>query len=130
MNTKILMISSAIFLAIIGILVSFFPNEIVAYLNIKPNIITIRFLKILSAFYLGFGILNWLAKGTLIGRIYNRLIAIGNLIHFGVGAIVLFKIVSNMKAHSEIIIVLTAVYVVFALLFVYVFKTNPIKLEK
>jgi hypothetical protein len=130
MNTKILMTASALFLAIIGILLSFLPNEIVDYLNIEPNIITILFLKILSALYLGFGILNWMAKGTLIGGIYNRPIAIGNLMHFGVGAIALFKIVSNTQVHSEIIISLTIVYVIFALLFVYVFRANPTKIEK
>ena len=130
MKTKILMTSSAIFLAIVGILLSFLPNEIMEYLNIESNIITILFLKILSALYLGFGILNWMAKGTLIGGIYNRPVAIGNLMHFGVGAIALVKIVPNIQTHSEIMIVLTAVYVIFAILFAYVFKTNPTKTEK
>lgn len=109
MNTKILMTSSALFLAIIGILLSFLPNEIVNYLNIESNIITILFLKIMSALFLGFGILNWMAKGTLIGGIYNRPIAIGNLMHFGVGAIALVKVVSNIQTHSEIFISLTVV---------------------
>ena len=130
MNIKILMTSSALFLATIGILLSFLPNEIVEYLNVEPNIITILFLKIMSALYLGFGILNWMAKGTLIGGIYNRPIAIGNLMHFGVGAIALVKISSNIQIHSEIIISLSAVYVIFALLFAYVFRTNPTNTEK
>lgn len=130
MNTKILMTSSALFLAFIGILLSFLPNEMVEYLNVEPNIITTLFLKIMSALYLGFGILNWMAKGTLIGGIYNRPIAIGNLMHFGVGAIALVKIASKIQAHSEIVISLTAVYVIFAILFVYVFRTNPTKTQK
>jgi hypothetical protein len=130
MNTKILMTLSALFLAIIGILLSFLPNEIVEYLNVEPNIITILFMKIMSALYLGFGILNWMAKGTLIGGIYNRPIAIGNLMHFGVGAIALVKIAYNIQTHSGIIISLTTVYVIFALLFAYVFRTNPTKTEK
>ena len=127
MNTKILMTSSALFLAFIGILLSFLPDEIVEYLHVEPNIITVLFLKIMSALYLGFGILNGMAKGTLIGGIYNRPIAIGNLMHFGVGAIALVKITSKIQAHSEIIISLTAVYVIFAILFFYVFRTNPTK---
>jgi hypothetical protein len=125
MKTKLLMTSSALFCAIIGILLSFLPNEIAEYLSVEPTIITILFLKILSALYLGFGILNWMAKGTLIGGIYNRPIAIGNLMHFGVGAIALVKVISNIQTHSEIIIFLTVFYVIFALLFIYVFKTNP-----
>ena len=124
------MTSSALFLAIIGILLSFLPNEIADYLNIEPNIITILFLKIMSAFYLGFGILNWMGRGTLIGGIYNKPIAIGNLMHFGVGAIALVKVVSHIQEHSEIFISLAIMYVLFAILFAYIFRTNPIKTEK
>lgn len=130
MNTKIVMTSSALFYAIIGIILSFLPNEIADYLNVEYNIVTILFLNIMSALYLGFGILNWMAKGTYIGGIYNRPIAIGNLMHFGVGAIALIKVVSNIQAHSEIVISLTVVYVIFAILFVYIFRTNPTKTEK
>jgi len=121
------MTTSALFLGIIGILLSFLPNEIADYFNVESNLITILFLQIMSALYLGFAILNWMAKGTLIGGIYNRPVAIGNLMHFGVGAIALVKVVSNIETHSEIIISLTAVYLIFALLFAYVFKTNPTK---
>ena len=130
MNTKIVMTSSALFYAIIGIILSFLPNEIADYLNVEYNIVTILFLDIMSALYLGFGILNWMAKGTLIGGIYNRPIAIGNLMHFGVGAIALVKVVSNIQTHSEIVISLTVVYMIFAILFVYIFRTNPTKTEK
>ncbi len=121
---------SAIFLALLGILFSFLPNEIATYLNIEQNAITILFFKMLSALYLGFGILNWMAKGTLIGGIYNRPIAIGNLMHFGVGAIALIKMLFIIKTHSEIIIVLAVLYTVFALFFAYVFRTNPSKANK
>ena len=124
------MTSSALFYAIIGIILSFLPNEIADYLNVEYNIVTILFLDIMSALYLGFGILNWMAKGTLIGGIYNKPIAIGNLMHFGVGAIALVKVVSNIQTHSEIVISLTVVYVIFAILFVYIFRTNPTKTEK
>jgi len=130
MNTKILMTSSSIFLAIIGILLSFLPNEIADYLNVESNMVTLLFLKMMSALYLGFGILNWMAKGTLIGGIYNRPIAIGNLMHFGVGAITLFKVVASLQSHSEIFISLTIVYVIFAILFAYVFRTHPTKKVK
>ena len=125
MKTKLLMTSSAVFFGIIGILLSFLPNEIAEYLSVEPTIITILFLQILGALYLGFGILNWMAKGTLIGGIYNRPIAFGNLMHFVVGAITLVKVISNIQTHTEIIIFLTVFYVIFALLFAYVFKTNP-----
>ena len=125
MKTKFLMTSSALFCVIIGILLLFLPNEIVEYLNVEPTIITILFLKILSALYLGFGILNWTVKGSLIGGIYNRPIALGNLLHFVVGSIELVKVISNIETHREIIIFLTALYIIFGVLFAYVLKNNP-----
>jgi hypothetical protein len=127
MKTKIVMTSCAIFLGVIGILLSFLPSEIITYLGVEPTIITTLFLKILSALYLGFGILNWMAKGSIIGGIYNRPIVIGNLMHFGVGAIALIKIVSHIEIHSEIIISLTVLYVIFTILFTY---NNPATVKK
>ena len=129
MNTKIVMTSSALLLAGIGILFSFSPNEVMEYLNIESNTITILFLNLLSALYLGFGLLNWMAKGTLIGGVYNRPIAIGNLMHFGVGAIALVKVVTTIQSHSKIVISLTVVYVIFAILFAYIFIKHPTKIE-
>ncbi|MDC0034176.1 hypothetical protein OAJ01_00695 [Flavobacteriaceae bacterium] len=125
MKTKFLMTSSALFCVIIGILLLFLPNEIAEYLNVEPTIITILFLKILSALYLGFGILNWTVKGSLIGGIYNRPIALGNLLHFVVGSIELVKVISNIETHREIIIFLTVLYIIFGVLFAYVLKNNP-----
>lgn len=121
------MTSSALFLGIIGVLFSFLPNETAEYLHIEQNIITVLFLQIMGALYLGFAILNWMAKGTLIGGIYNRPIAIGNFMHFTVGAITLIKAVSSLPAHATIFISLTIVYSIFAILFAIVFRTNPSK---
>ena len=125
MKTKFLMTSSALFYGIIGTLLLFLPIEIAEYLSIEPTIITILFLQILSTIYLGFGILNWTAKGSLIGGIYNKPIVLGNLLHFAVGAIELIKVIFNIQAHKEIIIFLTVFYVIFAILFAYVIKANP-----
>lgn len=71
-----------------------------------------------------------MAKESLIGGIYNRPIAIGNFMHFAVGAMALLKIITKIKIHSEIVISLATVYVVFAILFGYVFRANPFRSEK
>jgi|TARA_R110002051_G_scaffold290773_1_gene354455 hypothetical protein len=129
MNTKLLMTLSAVLLGALGMTLSFLPEEIMTYLNVESNPITILLLQLLSAFYLGFGILNWMAKGTIIGGIYNRPIAIGNLMHFGVGAIALIKIIARIQIGSEAIIILTVSYVILALCFAYVFFNNPSKVS-
>ena len=128
MNTKLLMSASAIFLAIMGLLFSFLPQEIIIYLGVDANVFSILFLQILGSLYLGFGILNWIAKGSLIGGIYNKPVAIGNFMHFLVGAITLVKVVFENHMHPEILISLTIIYVIFALSFAYVFMNSPKKI--
>lgn len=128
MNTKLLMASSAIFLCIMGISFSFLPEEILFYLNGNPNPITLLFLQILGSLYFGFGILNWMTKTNLIGGIYSKPLAIGNLVHFGMSAIALLKIIFKSQTHLEIIILLTVFYTVFAICFGYVFMKNPKKI--
>ena len=129
MNTKILMTASALFLGIIGILLSFFPQEIANYLNFDTNLISILFLRILGSLYLGFGILNWMAKGNLIGGIYSRPLAIGNLMHFAVSAIAFIKITFKIQTNFEFILSLTIIYSIFTLCFAYIFMTNPSKIN-
>ena len=130
MNTNILMISSCIFLSILGITFTFIPDEIISSLSVTPNPISTLSLQLLGALYLGFAMLNWMAKGSLIGGIYNRPIAIGNFMHFAVGALALIKIITKIHTHSEMVISLTVAYFVFAILFGYVFRTNPSRIEK
>jgi hypothetical protein len=130
MNTKIVMILSSIFLGAIGITFTFIPDEVISNLSGTPDQISSLLLQLLGALYLGFSIMNWMAKGSLIGGIYNRPIAIGNFMHFTVGAFALIKIITKIQTHLEIVIPLTVFYSVFALLFAYVFRTNPTRIEK
>jgi hypothetical protein len=123
--SKILMTISALFLGIMGIFLSFLPKEIINYLNINSNVITILLFQLIGALYLGFGILNWMLKGSRIGGIYNRPVLMGNLMHFLVGAMALIKIVSSIQAHSEIIIFLMIVYSTLSISFAILFKSNP-----
>lgn len=127
---KTLMISSTVFLGISGSILTFLPNEIISSITTTPNpILTLSF-QLLGALYLGFAMLNWMAKGSLIGGIYNKPIAVGNFMHFGVGALALVKIISKIQIYSEFVISIAIVYAIFALLFAYVLRTNPSKIEK
>ncbi|MDW7695644.1 hypothetical protein R9C00_26345 [Flammeovirgaceae bacterium SG7u.111] len=125
MNTKILMISSAFTLGMVGIALSFLPAEIAQYLNIGSDAISALPLQLLSSLYLGFAILNWMAKDNLIGGIYSRPVAIGNMTHFIVGALALIKMVTNIQSHREIVIALTVIYAIFGICYGYVFMTTP-----
>lgn len=124
------MISSGLFLGVLGITFTFIPDEIVSGLVETPSPMSILPLQLLGALYIGFALLNWMAKESLIGGIYNRPIAIGNFTHFAVGAMALIKIITKIQTHSEVVISLASVYVIFAILFGYVFRTSPFRTEK
>ena len=118
---------SALILGVMGLALSFFPQEIIAYLAVDSNVINVFFLQIMSALYLGFALLNWMSKDSRIGGIYNRPIAIANFMHFGVGTIALAKALPDLNIHLELAIAIIMVYTVFAILFAFVFLTNPFK---
>ena len=124
-NTKTLMIISAIFLAVNGFGFTFFPNEIAGLLINDDNYIFILILQILGALYLGFSILNWMSKASLIGGIYNKPILIGNLLHFFTASMTLIKLTFKAETNLQLIFSYTIIYSLFTLSFGYVFFTNP-----
>ena len=81
---------SAIFLAAVGVLLLFAPDEVGGRLVPAPGVAS-PFLQLLGAGLLGFGILNWIGRHHPLGGIYGRAIVAGNQMHFAVGAIVLVK---------------------------------------
>ena len=125
--TKTLMIISAIFLAVNGFGLSFFPNEISLLLTNDDNHIFIVILQILGALYLGFSYVNWMSKNSLIGGIYNKPLLIGNTLHFLTASIAMIKLVFKFENNLQLIIMYTIIYCLFTLFFGYVFFSDPFK---
>ena len=126
MNTKLLMTISALTMGVAGIALSFLPHELFNYLSSTTGtILDSLILQVLGALYFAFAMVNWTAKANLIGGIYARPIAIGNLTHFTVGALALIK--GYFSNHEMVILTLSVIYTVFAILFAIVFFTHPVK---
>ena len=125
MNTKILMTISALTMLAVGVLCSFLPNEILQFMGVSETSVLPLIIQILGAIYFGFGFLNWRAKANLIGGIYSRPVAIGNLIHYVVSSLVLIKF---FMAHTDIKILLVPViiYSILAILFGKVVFGSPV----
>jgi len=126
MNTKLLMTSSALVMGVTGVVLSFLPKEIHSYLSPESgNFLDVLILQILGALYFAFAMVNWTSKGNLIGGIYSRPIAIGNVTHFTIGALAIVKM---YFAHAQtLLLILTLVYAAFAIMFTIVFFTHPVK---
>ncbi len=91
MHSRILMITSAAFLAVLGLATSFMPQEVLGLHGTVPDTPTVLLVQMTGALYLGFAILNWTARGVLIGGIYARPVALGNFLHFAMVAVMLIK---------------------------------------
>ena len=128
MQTKILMILSAAFMAAAGLATSFFPQEILAYADAWSEVVEVALVQVLGALYLGFALLNWTARGNLIGGIFNRPIALANFMHCGIVTVILGKILLA-NHQSALLLGAVVVYALFALWFALVLFSQPRKVE-
>jgi hypothetical protein len=115
-STRLLMTLSAVFLGALGVAASFLPQEILHRVGSSPDRVTTAIVQIAGALYVGFAILNWMAKGMLLGGIYGRPIVLANLTHFVMGAIGLLEV----RGQSGALLVATSAYSMFAVWFGYV----------
>ena len=126
MNTKSLMTLSAIILALIGISLIFLPKEILDYFELSVSDTLELLMQIIGSFYFAFAILNWMSKGSIIGGIYNRPIAIANLTHFVIVGLALIKGVLANPSLSYVIWSIAIIYSIFAILFGIVAFKHPV----
>jgi len=126
MKTRLVMAASSLFMAVAGICATFLPQEIAARLGESSSSTLPLGIQVLSALYLGFAGLNWFAKDSLIGGIYNRPVAMGNLLHFTVGALALVKALF-VTPPTAALMSIAAIYAVFAVAFALIFFTSPVK---
>jgi hypothetical protein len=120
------MLLSALFLLALGLVTTFSPTELLAASGGKPQIAQTLLVQAAGGLYLGFAILNWMAKDNLIGGIYSRPVAMGNFLHFFAVAMALIKaVIASWQGPT--ILVLTLCYVVFAIWFGLVVFTNPLR---
>lgn len=124
MNTRVLMAASAAAMFAVGATATFLPQEILSAAGATVNTESVLIVQIGAALYLGFGFMNWMARGVLIGGIYSRPLALGNFLHF---AIVAMALVKAMPAIGGLpIIAVTIVYVLFAAWFGRILFTSPV----
>jgi hypothetical protein len=113
MKTPALMAASAVFLGILGIATLFAPDEILRAANVPSSPFLPPLVQLCAALFLGFAMTNWMVKGSRVGGIYNRPIAIGNAVHFMVGAITLDRFA--LRGHlAWPVLAFAAIYTLFA----------------
>jgi hypothetical protein len=123
-RTKLLMTLAALFLGLLGVAATFLPQEILAHVGAPPEGLAVLIVQTIGALYLGFALLDWTARGVIIGGVYSRPLAIGNFVHFTIVAIALLKALLGGSPAPEVIAGAVA-YTVFAVWFGGVLFTHP-----
>jgi hypothetical protein len=117
------MSASALFMAVLGAIASFLPEEVLRYTGTVPAPLINSVVQTCGALYLAFAVLNWMARGVLIGGIYSRPLALGNFLHFFVVTVTLMKVLFELRL--PLIIGLTTAYTVLAVWFGLVLFRHP-----
>lgn len=124
MHTRLLMTGSALFTGLLGVAATFLPQEILSATGAAPATTTVVLVQVAGALYLGFAMLNWTAKGVLIGGIYSRPVALGNFLHFAMVTMLMLKMLPGQE--SLPVIAGIFVYAVFAVWFGLVLFRSPV----
>jgi hypothetical protein len=117
--------ASALVLGLFGLVGTFAPDALLLWLDAPVSALLTLLVQVLGALYLGFAGLNWMARDQLIGGIYSRPVAVGNLLHFLTAALAAIKLLAG-ASHLPGLWLFTLVYAVFAIGFSIVLFRHPL----
>jgi hypothetical protein len=115
--------ASAAFMGLAGFTGSFLPEESLELLGTEPDTPTIILVQVTAALYMGFAILNWMARGSVLGGIYGRPVMMGNFLHFAVVAALLIK--ASLVHREPYMMLIATLYTFLAAWFGIVLYNHP-----
>jgi hypothetical protein len=119
---------SAVCAAAFGTLLLFATEEVSS--GLAPGSGSGPLTPLLGAALLGFGAMNWIARGAVLGGIYGRAVVAGNQTHLTIGGLVLVKQGIDTGTGSLAYWVLAGAYVLGAIFFNYLtFFSSGIRRE-
>lgn len=123
--SKLLLLSSAVVLGLLGAVGTFLPVETLVLADVDPSRAMVVLFQVLGGAYLGFAMLNWMNRNAPMGGIYGKPVAMANLIHFMVVGLMLVKEVSK-GGLGDGFIILSILYAVLALGFASTLFFDPL----
>lgn len=122
---RVLMSFTAVILAMLGLAASFGPDVLLARVGEPITPMLVLIVQVAGALYLAFAMLDWMARDNLIGGIYSRPVAIGNLVHFMVAGLAMVKAIADTPA-LRMLWPLALLYAALALCFGVVLFRHPV----
>jgi hypothetical protein len=129
-NTKIIMTLAAVTLGTVGLALTFMPDALLSYAGLEQSATSLLLVQVLGALYFAFAMLNWMSKGSLIGGIYNRPVAVANLTHFLIAGLALVKVLMLNPQASYLIWGVGVIYAAFGVCFGIIFFRHPVSEAK
>ena len=124
-KTRWLLTTSALFLAVLGVALSFLPQEILALTGAPAAPRLVLLIQLGGAMALAWAILNWMSRGQRVGGIYSRPLALANVLHFATGSVTLLKMMTaGAVGLPEVVLVVP--YVVLAVWWAAALVTSPV----
>lgn len=120
------MTAASLLLGVSGLVLTFAPDYIIRTLGLDPTQVSVLLGQIIGGLYVGFAMLNWMTKESLIGGIYNRPVAVANLTHFMIAGLALAKASISNAELPLLLLITSAVYVILAALFGIILFRHPI----
>lgn len=111
----LLVLSAAVYL-LAGGAALFAPQELLSLGGAAVSPLAVSLLQMVGAAFLGFGVLNWMSRYSLIGGIYGRPLVVANFGHAFAGAALLVKAVPRGNG-AALAWVALGIYCALALLF-------------
>jgi len=129
MNTKTLMTSSSLILAVAGIFTLFAPDVLLSALGVAVTAQLSVLVQLLGVLYFSFALMNWTAKDSAIGGIYARPVSLANFSHFFSGTLLLIKYLLSNEFDLPILVI-SILYAIFAAVFYWlVFRATGLKAQ-
>jgi hypothetical protein len=124
--TRSLMRASAIFLGSLGLPATFAPDSLLRWLGAPLAPALLLLVQVLGALYVGFAVLNWMARENLIGGIYSRPLATANLTHFLIAGLAMLRLLTRAP-ELHWLWPLALLYAAFAAAFGLVLFRHPVR---
>lgn len=91
MSTKVLMIGSAAYFAIVGVALTFLPQEINELLALPVTGVSVLMAQTLGAAFLAMAAVNWMTRTNILGGVYGKPLTLSNFLFFFVSAMAYLK---------------------------------------
>jgi len=124
--TRILMSFTAVTLGMFGVAATFGPDVVLGQMGEPITPLLLVIVQLIGALYLGFAMLDWMARDNLIGGIYSRPVAIGNLVHFVVAGLAMIKAIATTPG-LRYLWPIAAVYAALAMCFGIIIFRHPVR---